>query len=83
MKIVLAASGLLSLITFVVGNKSCKFSETTVSGTEAPSKICSGDLIFSDTFETFDLKRWTHEKTLAGGGVSYFLLIVIKMLGNL
>ncbi|KAJ8935957.1 hypothetical protein NQ318_015792 [Aromia moschata] len=42
---------------------------TTASGTHAPQgKICSGDLIFEDTFDKFDLKKWAHELTLTGGG---------------
>lgn len=32
--------------------------------------FCSGDLIFEDTFDTFDLRKWQHEITLSGGGVS-------------
>jgi beta-glucanase (GH16 family) len=44
-------------------------SPTTVSGTHAPTDtICPGDLIFEDAFEEFDLKKWNHENTLAGGG---------------
>lgn len=34
---------------------------------------CSGDVIFEDTFDKLDLKKWQHENTLAstlaGGGV--------------
>lgn len=53
-------------------NRICKFpSVTTVSGTHIPqTPICSGDLIFEDTFEKFDLKKWEHVQTLGGGGVS-------------
>lgn len=32
--------------------------------------FCSGDLIFEDTFDTFDVRKWQHENTLAGGSVS-------------
>ncbi|XP_049865948.1 beta-1,3-glucan-binding protein-like isoform X2 [Pectinophora gossypiella] len=46
----------------------CMVSETTVSGTHAPATFCSGDLIFSDDFQEFDLEKWQHENTLAGGG---------------
>lgn len=44
-------------------------SQTTVSGSAAPTgTICSGDLIFEDTFDTLDHKKWQHENTLGGGG---------------
>ncbi|KAL0840437.1 hypothetical protein ABMA28_015691 [Loxostege sticticalis] len=46
----------------------CTPSVTTVSGTHAPATVCSGDLIFSDDFKEFDLEKWQHENTLAGGG---------------
>lgn len=48
----------------------CTPSLTTVSGTHAPVTVCSGALIFADDFDTFDLEKWQHENTLAGGGVS-------------
>lgn len=49
--------------------QSCIVSQTTVSGTEAPTRtICSGDLIFEDTFDELNHKKWQHEVTLAGGG---------------
>jgi hypothetical protein len=47
----------------------CTSSPTTISGSHAPAgQICSGDLIFEDNFDEFDLKKWQHESTLAGGG---------------
>ncbi|CAH2236983.1 jg9475 [Pararge aegeria aegeria] len=46
----------------------CRQTVTTVSGTHAPARVCGGDLIFSDEFNTFDLEKWQHELTLAGGG---------------
>lgn len=49
----------------------CVLSKTTISGTFTPRKIlCSGDLIFEDNFDKLNFKRWEHENTLAGGGVS-------------
>jgi len=48
----------------------CVLSVTTAIGTKAPATICSGDLIFDEEFDTFDLSVWNHEKTAAGGGVS-------------
>lgn len=36
----------------------------------ATGQYCSGDLIFEDTFDLFDLRKWQHENTLSGGGVS-------------
>lgn len=50
--------------------QTCLPSRTTASGSEAPSTICSGDLIFEDNFDFFDFKKWEHENTLGGGGVS-------------
>lgn len=54
------------------GNK-CEPSVTTASGSHVTHKgpFCSGDLIFEDTFDTFDMRRWQHENTLTGGGVSH------------
>nr|AAZ08484.1 gram negative bacteria binding protein 1 [Nasutitermes graveolus] len=46
----------------------CNSSITTASGSKAPAKICSGDLVFHDEFDTFDFQTWSHEKTAAGGG---------------
>ncbi|KAL1505517.1 hypothetical protein ABEB36_005065 [Hypothenemus hampei] len=48
-------------------------SVTKASGTHlqysiSKEKLCSGDLIFEDQFDSFDLSRWQHENTLAGGG---------------
>lgn len=43
---------------------------TTVLGSHAPTgEICSGDLIFEDEFDEFDLSKWYHEITIGGGGV--------------
>lgn len=57
-----------------VGSSKCELSLTTASGTYVVHKpngqFCSGDLIFEDTFELFDLRKWQHENTLAGNGVS-------------
>lgn len=36
----------------------------------ASGQYCSGDLIFEDTFDIFDTRKWQHENTLSGGGVS-------------
>ncbi|CAG9764551.1 unnamed protein product [Ceutorhynchus assimilis] len=45
-------------------------SETVASGTyfQASTKLCPGDLIFEDNFDTFNLEKWQHESTLSGGG---------------
>lgn len=49
----------------------CTESITTVSGPYAPKeKICSGEIIFEDNFDKLDLRKWQHENTLTGGGVS-------------
>ncbi|XP_063379340.1 beta-1,3-glucan-binding protein-like [Cydia fagiglandana] len=49
-------------------SRACTPSVTTVSGSHAPATVCSGDLIFSDEFNEFDLEKWQHENTLGGGG---------------
>lgn len=36
----------------------------------ATGPYCSGDLIFEDTFDIFDTRKWQHENTLSGDGVS-------------
>lgn len=51
--------------------------EQTFTATEfiyfaASGQYCSGDLIFEDTFDLFDTRKWQHENTLSGGGVSNF-----------
>lgn len=54
-----------------IKSKECIPSETTASGSYAPSgPFCSGDLIFSEEFNDFDLNLWHHEITLDGGYVS-------------
>lgn len=46
----------------------------TLSGLKKSSsekKVCSGDLIFEETFDNFDLDVWTHDSTFNGDGVSF------------
>jgi hypothetical protein len=59
--------------TLAAAHAECLPSVTTVVGTKAPAEICSGDLIFNEEFNVFDLSTWNHEKTAAGGGVSLIL----------
>lgn len=62
-------------------NELCVQSETTASGPYAPKgPYCSGDLIFQEEFNDFDLKLWHHEITLAGGHVNYFQIETIRVL---
>ena len=49
-------------------DSACLPSITTVSGTNAPSSFCSGDVIFEDNFDSLELAKWKHEITLGGGG---------------
>ena len=56
---------ILFLLSFASLNDACAPSLTTVSGSKAPKSFCSGDLIFEDNFDTFDLKKWRHENTMA------------------
>lgn len=46
-------------------------SSSSSSSTIAPPTFCSGELIFEDTFDTFDVRKWQHESTLAGGSVRF------------
>ncbi|CAH1126331.1 unnamed protein product [Ceutorhynchus assimilis] len=62
---------LLTIFRFQLSKADCNVaSETVASGTfyEPKEKLCPGDLIFEDNFNTFDLEKWQHESTLAGGG---------------
>lgn len=53
------------------GNDICTPSETTASGPYAPKgPFCSGELIFEEEFNDFDLNLWHHAITLNGGYVS-------------
>lgn len=58
----------LSIFAFA-NAQNCKPSVTTVSGSAASERVCSGELIFSENFDTLDKNRWQHEETLGGGGV--------------
>ena len=70
----LKESNMLSLVivvcTIAAAAAQCVPSVTIAIGTKAPATICSGDLIFNEEFNTFDLSTWNHEKTASGGGVS-------------
>ncbi|KAJ4427903.1 beta-1,3-glucan-binding protein-like [Periplaneta americana] len=59
----------LLLVCAIAGARSqCNPSPTQVVGSKAPAQICSGDLVFNEEFDVFDLGTWAHEKTAAGGG---------------
>jgi hypothetical protein len=50
----------------------CEKSATTTSGSKAVNekKVCSGDLIFEESFDgVLDLDIWQHDSTLAGDTV--------------
>nr|AFR46662.1 gram-negative bacteria binding protein [Parcoblatta sp. PS] len=60
---------LLLVVGLIAGvSAQCNPSVTTAVGSRAPQQICSGDLIFNEEFDTFDLETWNHEKTATGGG---------------
>ncbi|CAG4937642.1 unnamed protein product [Colias eurytheme] len=59
---------LLGVVALATTASACWSSITTVSGTHAPETVCSGSIIFADDFQEFDLEKWQHENTLAGGG---------------
>lgn len=48
----------------------CKKSLTTASGPKSRPQYCTGELMFEDNFNNFDLDVWQHENSLWGGGVS-------------
>jgi hypothetical protein len=57
----------------------------TLSGLKKSSnekKVCSGDLIFEETFDNFDLDVWQHDITLNGDRVSSKAFTVERMLGE-
>jgi beta-glucanase (GH16 family) len=56
------------LFTIDAAAAACNPSVTTVKGTKAPKKFCSGQLIFEDNFNSLDKTKWKFENTLAGGG---------------
>ena len=61
---------LLHLVKIGYSTPNCIVSPTTASGKYAPQgPYCSGQLIFSDEFETLS-DKWEHEQDLAGGSVS-------------
>ncbi|XP_055606662.1 beta-1,3-glucan-binding protein-like [Uranotaenia lowii] len=70
MKIVIAVACLLvALCSAEEASSRCDASLTTASGSKAlPGPYCSGDLIFEDNFNEFNLETWEHERTLGGGG---------------
>lgn len=53
----------------------CRPSITTASGSASPNKICSGNLIFEENFNTLDKTKWIPESTFWGGGVSLLMII--------
>lgn len=50
----------------------CQRSITTTSGRYAPQarKLCSGQVIFEENFDTFKEDLWQHDVNMGGGGVS-------------
>lgn len=54
----------------------CTPTPTTVVGTHAPSNFCSGDLIFQENFDTFDVNKWQHAVTMSGLGNYQFNWVV-------
>lgn len=70
----------LQLNKFVLCTQCDAISVTTASGTHAPiGSYCSGQLLFEDTFDTFEFPKWQHEITLTGSAVS-IKLIAIKLI---
>lgn len=72
---------LVSTINFVAVRAAitkCEKSVTTTSGTKAVNekKICSGDLIFEESFDTgsLDFSIWEHDITFTGDSVWVFAI---------
>ncbi|XP_050300167.1 beta-1,3-glucan-binding protein-like [Anthonomus grandis grandis] len=67
---ILVLSLLLCLAASVRSDCPNGVSQTTTSGIfhTRGTQFCSGELIFEDNFENFDLATWQHENTLSGGG---------------
>lgn len=61
---------LILSILIPLNAEDCKPSITTASGSFAPQKICSGQLIFDENFDKLDKQKWKPEVTFLGGGVS-------------
>lgn len=58
----------------------CEKSVTTTTGSKAVNekKICSGDLIFEESFDTgMDFSIWEHDITFAGDSVCAVCLWII------
>ncbi|XP_055300590.1 beta-1,3-glucan-binding protein-like [Sitodiplosis mosellana] len=62
---------LLSISAFSFADD-CRPSATTASGWAAPEKICAGQVIFKENFDTLDKNKWKPEVTLGGGGNGEF-----------
>lgn len=60
------------MISFVIelNCEECEPSITTASGSSAPQKICSGRLIYHESFDKLDKTRWSPMVTFWDGGVS-------------
>lgn len=65
MKFLLSAAAICLAVSVT---NACTPSLTTVSGSSAPSTVCSGEMIFEDNFVNLDQSKWRHELTMAGGG---------------
>jgi hypothetical protein len=54
----------------ILKEEKCEPSVTRSGTVKGP--ICKGALIFEDNFDFLDTSKWSHEVTMAGGGVSSF-----------
>lgn len=54
----------------IISADDCKPSITTASGVSAPEKICSGQVIYHEPFDTVDKTKWVPLQTFWDGGVS-------------
>ena len=71
------------VLVYVAGAscQECKFSPTTASGRYAPfGKLCKGQLIFQEHFDSFNTEVWERENDMDDSGVSFFYKIFIFLI---
>lgn len=68
---------LLNIVAVSIAEE-CVPSITTASGSSAPQKICSGQLIFEENFDSLNKEIWKPLSTFSDGGVSQTLNTTIN-----
>lgn len=65
---------ILSVVIFISAQE-CKPSITTASGPDAPTKICSGQLVYHEPFDDVNKTKWAPLSTFWDGGVCESLFL--------